>query len=250
MVSSQIRQEARASLTGKWGKAALITLCYALITFCISWILKLIPIVGSIADAVLSIPFAYGILVSFIKLKRNEEVSYIDFLKTGFSVFGKLWGIIGHTFLKLLVPFIVLIISILLIAFGTTGGIMTAMYARDSISSTFSIFGIIGFILYVVAIVWLVVKGLLYSLTSYILFDNPDMDSKEIVEKSENLMTGNRCSYIWLGLTFIGWAILAVCTFGIGYLWLLPYIQVAMVCFYEDKAGILNNDTSNTEVVE
>ena len=55
-------------------------------------------------------------------------------------------------------------------------------------------------------------------------------------------MTNKRSSYFTLNLSFIGWAILAAFTLGIGYIWLLPYIQIANVFFYE---SLINKDTNN-----
>ena len=246
MVASQTRQEARASLAGKWGKVALLTLVYGLITYIISWVLSLIPFVGSIAYYIISVPLAYGFLVGFIKIKRNEEVDYLDFFTTGFSMFGKLWGIIGHTLLKLLIPIIVLIVSIVLISVGVSGDFVNALQYGYNYSAnlSFSGIGIAGLIVYFVAIIWLGIKSLYYSLTSFVLYDNPDLSSKEIVEKSQSLMTNKRAAYFWLQLSFFGWAILACLTFGIGVLWLTPYMMVANVVFYEDKAGMLSQDTS------
>jgi len=37
-----------------------------------------------------------------------------------------------------------------------------------------------------------------------------------------------------LDLSFIGWAILCLFTFGIGFLFLQPYVQSAHAAFYED----------------
>ena len=249
MVASQTRQEARVSLTGKWGKVALLTLIYGLITAVISWVLNFIPVIGRIASAIISVPLAYGFLVGFIKIKRNEEVDYLDFFTTGFSMFGKLWGIIGHTLLKLLIPIIVLIVSIVLIAVGFSGNLINVLQQGYSsfANLSFSAVSIIGFIAYLVAIIWLAIKSFYYVLTSYILYDNPDLSSKEIVEKSQNLMTNNRAAYFWLQLTFIGWAILVGFTLGIGTLWLTPYMMVANTVFYEDKAGMLKQGTSKEE---
>ena len=39
MTASEIRQEARKSLTGKWGKAALATLVFFVIDYVISFVL-------------------------------------------------------------------------------------------------------------------------------------------------------------------------------------------------------------------
>lgn len=244
MVASQIRANARESLTGKWGKAALMTLAYAVIVWVISFVCGLIPVIGPIAIFVISTPISYGILVSFMKLKRGEEVSYTDFLNSGFSAFGKVWGVVGNTILKMILPVCLVIIFIVMMAFGMSGSIISgiASYSYSSYSASgavagFGFLGIIGLIGYIVSLIYAVIKGYLYSLSFYILNDNPDMTGKQVVEESEKLMKGNRWRFFWLGLTFIGWAILSVFTLYIGMLWLMPYMMVAMICFYEDLAG-------------
>ncbi len=254
MVASQIRANARESLTGKWGKAALLTLTYSIIVFVINFVCNLIPIIGSIALFVISTPISYGFLVSFMKLKRGEEVGYVDFLSNGFSSFGKVWGVIGNTILKMILPVCLVIISLILIIISTGGAIFGT--AASSIHSTsvstgiiagFGFLGVIGFIAYIASLIYAIIKGYLYSLSFYILNDNPDMTGKEIVNESEKLMRGNRWRLFWLGLTFIGWAILASFTLGIGMLWLMPYIAVAMICFYEDLAGKETTPVVETE---
>ena len=62
------------------------------------------------------------------------------------------------------------------------------------------------------------------------------MSGKDIVEKSKELMTGNRWKFFCLELSFVGWFILASFTCGIGHLWLIPYILIAEVVFYEALA--------------
>ena len=56
--------------------------------------------------------------------------------------------------------------------------------------------------------------------------------------KLYRMMKGNRGKIVLLSVSFIGWAILTVFTLGIGYLWLMPYMMVAEVCFYEKVAKI------------
>ena len=238
MVSSQIRAEARNSLTGKWGKGALLTLVYMIITFIISWVLNLIPVVGGIVSFVINPVLAFGYLIGFIKLKRGEEVGYVDFFKNGFNQFGKVWGVIGQTILKMIVPVIALIVSIIIFAIGIGGA---------AVGGELGLLGVIGIIAYIAALIWVIVKGYSYVLSQYILYDNPDMDSKAIVEKSEELMNGHKWAWFWLPITFIGWVILGTITFGIGLLWVIPYMQVALVIFYENLAG---NTTTSAPVQE
>lgn len=243
MVASELRAKARESLQGKWGKAALLTLCYGLITFVINFVIGLIPIIGSLITFVISLPISFGILVSFIKLKRDEDVTYTDFLNNGFSNFGKIWGVFGNMVLKMIIPIVLVVIFLIIFIVGIGGsaaGHMVTTYSSHSyagMTAGFSGVAIIGLIGYFASLIYAVIKGYLYSLSYYVLYDNPDKSGKEIVETSESLMRGNRWRFFWLGLTFIGWSILCGFTLGIGLLWLMPYIMVSFVCFYEDLAG-------------
>lgn len=247
MVASQIRANAREALSGKWGKAALLTLTYAIIVFVINFVCRLIPIVGGLLLFVISTPISYGLLVSFMKLKRGEEVGYTDFLNNGFSSFSQVWGVVGNTVLKMILPICLLVIFIILLAVSIGGSIASGIIAGSS--SGVAGFGFLAFVSvigYIASLIYVIVKGFLYSLSYYILNDNPNMTGKEIVGMSENLMKGNRWKFFWLGLTFIGWAILAAFTFGIGMLWLMPYVMISMVCFYENLSG----KTETVEVTE
>lgn len=245
MVASEIRANARKSLTGKWGKAALLTLVYVLITIVLNFVCNLIPMIGGIILFVIFTPISFGLIVSFMKLKRDEEVSYTDFLNIGFSSFAKVWGVFGNTLLKMIIPVCLLVVFIILLVVSIGGSIASvAIFESSSGLEGFGFLAFVSLIGYIASLIYVVVKGYLYSLSYYVLYDNPDMTGKEVVETSEKLMRGNRWKYFWLSLTFIGWAFLAGLTFGIGMLWLMPYIMVAMICFYEELSG------KTTEAVE
>ncbi len=249
MVASEIRANARENLTGKWGKAALLTLVYAIIVFVINFVCNLIPVIGGLILFVISTPISYGLLVSFMKLKRGEEVGYVDFLSNGFSSFAKVWAVLGNMVLKMILPICLLVIFIILLVVSLGGSLASAVIAESGSGvAGFGFLAFISFIGYIASLIYVIVKGYLYSLSYYILNDNPNMTGKEIVEKSENLMRGNRWRFFWLGLTFIGWAILAAFTLGIGMLWLMPYMMVAMICFYEDLADKNTAPVNDTEV--
>lgn len=249
MVASEIRANARENLTGKWGKAALLTLVYMLIVWAINFVCRLIPVVGPIILFVISTPISYGLLVSFMKLKRGEEVGYTDFLSNGFSSFAKVWAVFGNMVLKMILPICLLVVFIVLMVVSLGGSVFSAVLAESGSGvAGFGFLAFISFIGYIASLIYVIVKGYLYSLSYYILNDNPNMTGKEIVEKSENLMRGNRWRFFWLGLTFIGWAILAAFTLGIGMLWLMPYMMVAMICFYEDLADKNTAPVNDTEV--
>lgn len=79
-----------------------------------------------------------------------------------------------------------------------------------------------------------VIKAYSYAMTDYILKENPDMNNNAAIEKSMAMMEGHKMRLFMLDLSFIGWALLAVLTLGIGFFFLQPYVQVAHAAFYED----------------
>ncbi|WP_294545846.1 DUF975 family protein [uncultured Bacteroides sp.] len=84
----------------------------------------------------------------------------------------------------------------------------------------------------------LVVPGIIkyysYAMTDYILKEDPEMKNNAAIEKSMAMMENNKMKLFLLDLSFIGWALLCILTFGIGFLFLQPYMQVARAAFYED----------------
>jgi len=81
-----------------------------------------------------------------------------------------------------------------------------------------------------------IIAGLSYSLTFYLLADNKSMSAKEAMTKSVELMDGNKLQLFYLGLRFFGLSILCILTLGIGFLWLVPYMNICMATFYEHVA--------------
>ena len=89
----------------------------------------------------------------------------------------------------------------------------------------------------------LIVPGIIasfrYAMAYYILIDNPQLSPMEAIEQSKKMMIGHKGKLFGLCFSFIGWALLCCITFGIGFLWLIPYMQVSTAKFYEDlKANV------------
>lgn len=249
MISSDFRAEARRKLAGKWGKGACIMLAFLLVTFVINFIIGLLPDsyewLGQIIDIVINVPLSFGILYAFLKLYKDENVGAFDFFKLGFNNFGKSWSITFNIFLKMIVPAIVIIISYILIAVGISL-YSTSLFVTYSTSAVngYVFIAIIGFILLVVSSIWATTKYYFYQLAFLISIENEDMSAEEAVTESQKAMTGKRAGLFWLQLSFIGWAILGAISFGIGFLWIIPYVHCATIAFYKYAIG----DSSNVEV--
>lgn len=85
-----------------------------------------------------------------------------------------------------------------------------------------------------------IIAALRYSLTYYILNDQPQMKVMDAIQLSSDMMQGYKGKLFLLLLSFIGWYVLAIITFGIGLLWVIPYVEATRAQFYENVKSNYN----------
>lgn len=76
-----------------------------------------------------------------------------------------------------------------------------------------------------------------YHMAPYILADNNTTGILEAIKLSSQMMKRKKKKLFCLQLSFIGWFLLSILTFGIGFLWLLPYMQSSYAAFYIELSG-------------
>jgi uncharacterized membrane protein len=81
-----------------------------------------------------------------------------------------------------------------------------------------------------------IIAGLAYSQAFFILADNPDIGPMQALRESKEMMDGYKAKFFFLGLRFLGWALLCIPTLCIGFLWYIPYYQTSLAKFYDDLA--------------
>ena len=85
-----------------------------------------------------------------------------------------------------------------------------------------------------IACIPMVIASYRYLLMPYIMAENPGMRARDAIRMSKCLMRGFKWKAFCLRLSFIGWLLLAVLTFGIGGLWVYPYMAAADASFYRE----------------
>lgn len=248
MKISELKKEAKVKLVGKWPLAIIINLTYLILTVALSYVsTKIDGIVGAILAlifAIISIPLSFGITASMLNLSRNETVGITDFITIGFKNFKKSIFLSLSIFFRLIIPVIILAVAITLF--------IISVFASDTAPIS-GIASISCLLLAVTSIIWILYKALSYALSTYILIDNNNMKSGEVIAKSCELMKENKLKLVGLVFSFIGWFLL--CGFLAGAaeiinvtlgtivmyclsLLLTPYISFSEINFYEDLAGI------------
>ena len=78
-----------------------------------------------------------------------------------------------------------------------------------------------------------IVKGYAYSMTNYILCNNPNLSASQAIYLSQRLTDGHKGDLFILDLSFFGWNLLNAFTFGLlGIFYLNPYYQTARAGAY------------------
>ncbi len=78
-----------------------------------------------------------------------------------------------------------------------------------------------------------IIKYISYSQVYFIMKDNPEIKNNEAIELSMAMMDGHKMELFLLSLSFIGWILFGIITFGFGLLWIVPYMCTTMAHFYE-----------------
>lgn len=79
-----------------------------------------------------------------------------------------------------------------------------------------------------------IIKSLSYSMAPFILADNPELTAREALSESIEIMYGHKFDLFVLLLSFLGWMLLSAITFGIAYIYVIPYMSATVTNFYNE----------------
>ncbi len=72
------------------------------------------------------------------------------------------------------------------------------------------------------------------SMVFYLYLDYPGYSARELIDASRQIMRGHRGSYLYIILSFLPLELLGILSFGIAYLFIIPYIRMTFTEFYMD----------------
>lgn len=81
-----------------------------------------------------------------------------------------------------------------------------------------------------------------FSLSVYLLMDDETLSAGESLQKSAALMRGRKGRYLYLRFSFIGMYLLGVLSLFVGFLWIIPYQEVTLACFYLDTTASVHKE--------
>ena len=223
--NTQYKNEALAALKGNWAPAVLVTVVFlAIATLCIgpAEIPMLTGTFDSEAVAAMAaagdlagVMDAYSTLSSWSSLSSLLRIFVYNVLSVGFAV------------------------AFLLLLRNGDDRLTSNMFEVSFRQYWHKVWGM--FLMYLFIALWTllfilpgIVKAFSYALTPFILEENPDLSANEAIDHSRAMMKGHKFDLFYLYLSFIGWFLLSFLTLGIGFIWLIPYMNTAQAAFYED----------------
>lgn len=209
---------ARGALAGNWGIAIGGSLLYYLIITAAG----MIPLLSFVING----PMMVGWTLFFLSLSRRQPVE-VGLLFKGFNQFGN--AFIAYLLMLLLViawaiPGIVL--AIITVVISAVKGMSGGSFPVETVAALV--------LLTLAALSLPMIAQYRYSMTYFILIEFPAIEPMEAIRRSTQLMAGNKWKLFCMHWRFFGWTLLCIPTFGIGLIWLIPYIKTSEAAFYTD----------------
>lgn len=192
---AELKTYAKNQLRGKWGLAIGSTIVILLIQFILNFISRFAEDEIALFILLTLVSMVISAVMSIGMCRFSLNYAYEDKnpeLKDIFSGFPVIIKAIG---LSILLGIIVIVGTILLIVPG-------------------------------------IILSFMFSQCYYILADDNSKSIIQCLKESAAMMKGYKFEYFVLGLSFLGWIILGMIPFGIGLLWIIPYMNVTTASFY------------------
>lgn len=240
---SQLKQDAKRALAGKWGLATPMALIIIITNVTLStntgngYTLTILPLIGAIIGLLLSV----GYYSFFLKLhcgQKDKTVFYDLFYGFRCNSGKALLLYLLLTLYMLPGTFIYIIgISIFVFVIYASAGVSMELMMTGTVPVDIDLMlavAVMVLVMTLLYIVYVVYIDTTYSLVYFLLLDYPDLSVTEIWKKSKQLMRGNRLRLIGLDLSFFPWIFLTALSMGVGLLWLMPYMYSTTTAFYLD----------------
>lgn len=105
------------------------------------------------------------------------------------------------------------------------------------------------YLLWSLTIVGAVIKTYSYMMVPFIVAENPDIKPREAIKLSREMMNGHKMECFIMDLSFLGWILLGIVTFGFAdVLWGLPYrVATYSECYAELRQLAKENNIENAD---
>ncbi|MCR4946713.1 MAG: DUF975 family protein [Lachnospiraceae bacterium] len=236
--NSELKGMARAFLLGNY-KVTIAALCVTgAITMAISMIFEYVAgensavfLAVNILLAILDYVLNAGLMTVHLDIARRRRSNWQRVFEP-FRNANRFLGLSAVMFVVTAIPFLPALIteSMKLVVMGQSMSGSAHFLSEDAMSDAN---GMVLFLLVIGGIAAIYIT-LSFFPAFYLLIDNPNLSVTACISKSFSLMKGNRIRLLLMDLSFVGWCLLGILSFGIGFFWIVPYYLQSTTNFYLD----------------
>lgn len=122
----------------------------------------------------------------------------------------------------------------------------------DDFWSAFKVNFLVGIFTYLWSLLLVIpgiIKSISYSMALYILAENKGKPALECINESKAMTNGHKMDLFVLSLSFIGWILLGAITFGLAFIWVIPYMNATFANAYQDLKPITPKNINEPEFI-
>ena len=82
-----------------------------------------------------------------------------------------------------------------------------------------------------------------WALSTFLLLEDPNLGAIASLRISAAMMKGHTAGFVKMILSFIGYGLLSICSFGLGFIWTFPYVLLSISIFYESVRSTTDSST-------
>jgi len=193
MTIRQAIGDTKIKLIGNNKKSICISFLYVLTLLLLSFILlviyskvtsKIALLLFEVVFFLCMIPTSFGLFSSLLNVLRGNDTKALDIYKNGFEYFKPVWKVTGRLLLKSIVPIVLLIASITFLGYS--------IVLTDNNPQAAGLPFVASIVLALVTLFYFIVLILKYNFAFFVLYDDKELTSKEVLSKAKESSKGNR----------------------------------------------------------
>ncbi len=266
MTIKEVKKSAKLNLKGCYIKCASASLLYFILIMILSYLLNILELkltnntvsltIIQAIFGIISFVLSYGLISNILELSEGKTKSITKFVDNTILNFVKYIKIILQVLLRILVPLFIFLLCIYYLI-----GTLIANINNTNFLCFYPNLLPLAIAICLISLAILIYFLLKYILTPFIYYSNAHLTSKEVVQKSAELMKGQKWNYICLILSFFGWILLTalilyILSYFVDPAWLTPivilfytlirpYVIQSESIFFENLGNTENSNKEN-----
>lgn len=217
-----LKRHAKAGLQNNLGTF----LCAVVLLWLILFGAQFVPFLGTlVASLVLAPVVEYGVVNLSLRAADRRTLEIADGFVGFQQQFGRALAVYWTRIVYLFLWGLPVYLGAIVLVVAVEGGSVDSGAGLDRLVA-------VGAPILAVLGIPAMIKTLSYSMATFLMIDNPAMTAKEAITASRALMNGQKLRLVLFHLSFVGWWLLVLVTFGLAALWVGPYESVAQGSFF------------------